>query len=144
MYKKVCEPPEIFGRVSDRDGEWLYVNSAHSVSVDWVTKHIPEASGEGALHVDALCDLIGTSQIADMVVGQVAIRRYVEDALYLRTGKRYSRVGCNKIVGEMQFFGRARGLPFGHCTSLDTYLDAHLENAADAHRRALEIARAMR
>jgi hypothetical protein len=126
------------------DGDWLNVNSAHSVSVDWVTKYFPDATGEGALHFDDLRELLGTDRVGDTIVGRVAIRRYVEDGLLDRTGKRYSRVGCNKIVGEMDFLSNARGLPFTYCTSMDSYLDAHVKRAAAAHRDALEIARTAR
>jgi len=134
----------IFGQ---EDG-CLYVNSAHSMAVDKVEEkfpenQIPEANAHGAVplaHVRSELKL--GDQIGDLIIGRVAIRRYVQDRLCIITGRGYSRVQCNRIVGKMEFQKNWRGLPWMLTSSADDHLANHVKQAQTEHRNALEKARA--
>lgn len=120
--------------------EWrLYINSAHSVSADWVMSQFKKARSDASLSADDVRALMGTDQIADMIFGRVAIRSYLEEEFG------YSRSGANNIMGDMPENGLAfdhmRRVPVLRCNSVDAYFDGHHDRVTEAHRAALEKAR---
>lgn len=115
----------IFGK---KDG-MFFVNSGHGQSRDWVDEHIPKADFRGAVQIPYIQKALGLkdTQIDNLIVGKVSIRKYVEDKFG------YQKVQANQIVKNMDFLGSWKTVDTTLTNSVDTFVNDHKAQAKKAH-----------
>ena len=133
---------EIFGR----DGNRLYVNSADNIGVTSLEDYIDGISARGAVDIRVIHEMISEQEsveIDDVVVGNVAIRKYIEEAgACARNNRRvYGKRQANKLKKKADFIqtlfvSSGYSLKWTLTTSLDAFVEAQAESGRNAHRMA--------
>ena len=95
--------PRIFGR----EGNYLYVNSADNIGRDALDE-IPGIDGQGRMNIQNLHQLIEPQEdvcISDLVIGKVAIRKYIEESgRHVRNNQQpYGKRQANKLKSKADF-----------------------------------------
>lgn len=124
---------------------YFYINSATGVAPGRLEERWPEASGEGGVPYEVMHGLIG-DRVGETIVGELYIRRTVEEKLFELTGQEYTRKGVVKVVERL----RAQGYPFAYVrgelstdtSSLSPALEQYVEKVYEGRCARLEEARA--
>ena len=116
----------------------MFVNSAHAVSRNWVDARFPhDSDARGAVPAQVIakaCDL----PAENLLMGNVALRRYVQE----RTG--YRKRHANRVIDDMGFMKHHKGVSVTDCTSVDVFLDVHLEQVKTIRLKGITKARKRR
>ena len=139
----------IFGREEDD----LFVNSAHYISADSVEEVFPKARFNGSVRLTDVFEEARQSdellQIADLVVGRVAIRKTIESLGKEYRGTPYTKRQANNIVKRADYVRTIErdggvSIPWTCVSSLSNHVEKNYQEGQSEHRKALETVRARR
>jgi hypothetical protein len=88
-------------------------------------------------------------QVGETVMGDVALRKYIESLGENFRGKPYSKRQANNLLGIASFirehkFAKGNIILYEACSSLDAFIEHMCKSVKEHHRAALEKARALK
>lgn len=139
----------IFGR----EGDYLFVNSAQSLSADRVDEIFPGANWDGSVRLEDIFELIrqddNQANIGDTVIGRIAIRRVFELEGQKLKGESYTKRHANNILNDADFIRVLKGqdgslIPYSDVSSLSNFTLEKYRAGQNKHRSSLDKARSMK
>jgi hypothetical protein len=128
------------------EGNDFYVNSADNRGREYLDEHFPQVSIRGSVELTAIHEMVCNQEqveIGDLIVGRVAIRKYIEDSgVRVRNNQLpYEKRQANNLKKKADFIQTLEvsseySLKWTLTSSLDSFMDQQAEAGRIAHRTA--------
>ena len=137
---------EIFGRL----GGDYFVNSADGIPMDRVEEIFPTARANGSVPSEKFHGLTDRDGklilIEDLIVGHVAIRKYIESIGVELRGGPYTKRQANNLLRGADFICKLKGkngatMDYTSRSSLHAYVEKKHIEGQEKHRNSLKAAR---